>query len=220
MVVLAMLPARFKGAPGAGAAMAEAAMLMLGHGPDNWLSRNFTDLEIPGLGTVRAAMEALHRQSPEAAHRTLMRTVGHASSVIGAVYTDLDRVVALLHELRGEWLENNRKQAIPISIVLSGLFGDVHDCCGRAGLEEHTFLHSLGFRGATGRLPAAAELELLTMCGHGLISIRRIRDLISDIANGRTTPDAAARDIAKPCVCGIVNMERAAEVFTRLAGRL
>lgn len=217
MVVLAMLPARFKGVAGAGAAMAEAAMLMLGHGPDNWLSRNFTELEIPGLGAVRAAMEALHRESPEAAHRALMRTVGHASSVIGAVYTDLDRVVGLLRGLRGDWLDNNRKQGIPISIVLSGLFGDIHDCCGRAGAKEHTFLHSLGFRGTTGRLPATTELELLTMCGHGLISINRIRALVSDIEGGRITPEDAAHDIAKPCVCGIVNMERVAEVFTRLA---
>ncbi len=220
MVVLAMLPARCKSLPGAAAAMAEAAMLMLEHGPDNWLSRNFTEIEIPGMAAVRVAGQALQEASPELAARALMRTVGHASSVVGAVFTDLDRVVGLLDDLRGEWLDNNTRQGIPISIVLSGLFGDVHDCCGRAGLKEHTFLHSLGFRGATGRLPATTELELLTMCGHGLISLRRIRALVSDISSGRITADDAARDVAKPCVCGIVNMERAAEVFARLAHHL
>jgi hypothetical protein len=217
MVVLAMVPARFKGVPGVGAAMAEAAMLMLEHGPDNWVSRNFTELEIPGIGAARAALQALKQESPTLAAKTLMRTVGQGSSVVAAVYTDLEPVVGLLQDLQGTWLDDLRKKGVPISIVLSGLFGDIHSCCGRTGLKEHTYLHSLGFRGTTERLPSDTELELLTMCGHGLVSINRMRALVRDVGKGLITPEEAAHDIAKPCVCGIVNMERAAKVFARLA---
>jgi ferredoxin len=60
----------------------------------------FIDLEIPGMGSLQSAMRAIHRSSPATAEKTIMRAVGHSASVIGAVFTDLDRVVALLKNLQ------------------------------------------------------------------------------------------------------------------------
>ncbi|MBN1653137.1 MAG: hypothetical protein JXA30_05115 [Deltaproteobacteria bacterium] len=51
-------------------------------------------------------------------------------------------------------------------------------CCRNTKCKEHTYLHSLGFFGKVEDLPTEDELVLLTMCGHGLVSTRRVRDLI------------------------------------------
>jgi hypothetical protein len=99
--------------------------------------------------------------------------------VICALYTDLEDVSGLIDDLKGEWLENNRKHGYPVSIVLSGLFDDIHRCCEKTGSREHA--------------------------------------LVRDIRLGETTPAVAAENVARPCVCGIVNRERAAALFHRLA---
>jgi hypothetical protein len=99
---------------------------------------------------------------------------------------------------------------------LSGLFDDVNRCCQRTGSREHTYLHSLGFFGKTQDLPSEDELEIITMCGHGMIAARRVRWLVEGIRAGETTPAEAAENVARPCLCGIVNRERAGECFQRL----
>jgi hypothetical protein len=217
MVVLGMIPARLESKTGVSAAMAELAMKMLAHGPDNWMSRNFDQIKIPGFGSASGMLEALQKLSPDASAKLLLRTVSGRSSAIGVVYTDLDKIRALLEDLQGEWLGNNRREGLPISIVCSGLFGDVTDCCRQAGLTPHTYLHSLGFFGNSQALPGARELEIMTMCGHGLVSLGRIQQLVSELREGLITASEAADNIAKPCVCGIVNRDRAAEVIRILA---
>lgn len=217
IIVLAMIPVKYKRKQGIGAAMAELAEKMLAHGPHNWLSRNFPDLDIPQLGSKQALVRLMSRFRPEATRALLLRLVAERSSVLTAIYTDPEKVIALLQDLQGEWLKRNQEKGYPISIVLSGLFGDIHQCCGATGLREHTYLHSLGFHGRTERLPAAGELELLTMCGHGLISVLRVRDLLQKIRKQEMTARQAAAAIALPCVCGIVNQDRAEKIFSRLA---
>jgi hypothetical protein len=216
-VVLGVVPARLESKTGVSAAMAELAMKMLAHGPDNWTSRNFTQIRIPGLSSASGLSDGLQQLSPDAAAKLLMRTISGRSSAIAAVYTDLEKIRALLEDLQGEWLEHNRREGLPISIVCSGLFGDVTECCHRTDLTPHTFLHSLGFFGHSEKLPGRRELEIMTMCGHGLVSLGRIRQLVSELRDGTITVTDAADNIAKPCICGIVNRERAAEVIRVLA---
>jgi hypothetical protein len=216
IIVLAMIPSRYKQMEGIGAAMAELAGKMLAHGPANWLSRNFPDLEVPQLGSKQALVRLMASAWPDSTRALLFRLVAERSSVLTALYTDPQKVTALIQDLQGDWLENNRQQGYPISIVLSGLFGDVRQCCSQTGRHEHTYLHSLGFYGRAERLPAAGELELLTMCGHGLISIHRVRDLLQKIHRQEMTARQAAEQIAQPCVCGIVNRDRAEKIFSRL----
>ncbi|OGP55865.1 MAG: hypothetical protein A2V67_12445 [Deltaproteobacteria bacterium RBG_13_61_14] len=217
IIVLAMIPGKYKRKQGIGEAMAELAEKMLAHGPSNWLSRNFPDLDIPQLGSKQALVRLMSRFRPEATRALLLRLVAERSSVLTAIYTDPEKVIALLQDLQGEWLKRNREKGYPISIVLSGLFGDIHQCCGATGLREHTYLHSLGFRGRTERLPAAGELELLTMCGHGLISVHLVQHLVKSVRQKQLTARQAAEEIAQPCICGIVNQDRAEKVFLRLA---
>jgi hypothetical protein len=216
LIVLAMVPSEYKDDRGVAAAMSEIALKMLEHHPENWMSRNFTEIEIPRLGPAQALIEWSSGQWPDATRRLLMRGVGRASSAVTAVYTDVEDVVDLITELKGDWLARNRDNASPISVVLSGLFDDVRRCCQRTETQEHTFLHSLGFFGKVENLPSREELEIITMCGHGLVSANRVRDLVGKIKEGLPVHEAADR-IARPCVCGIVNRKRTGEVLRRLA---
>ena len=217
LIVLAMVQGKAKSKAGVAEAMSELAEKMLARGPQNWLSRTFPDLDVPQLGWKQPLLRWLHGRRPAETEAMLFRAVAEQSSVLTALYTDPEKVVALLHDLQGDWLDRNRKLGLPISIVLSGLFHDTHECCQKAGLTEHTYLHSLGFHGRADRLPGPTELELVTMCGHGLVSINRVKDLADQIRRREITPDQAAEEMAKPCICGIVNRERAARVFQKLA---
>jgi hypothetical protein len=147
----------------------------------------------------------------------LFKMVAERSNVLTAIYTNEEDVCSLLKDLSGSWLEDNRRRGTPISIVLSGLFSDIDKCCRKTGQHQHTYLHSLRVRGRVERLPAEGELELMTMCGHGLIAGQRVQHLAQQVGKGELTAEQAAAEVARPCVCGIVNRERAAKIFKRLA---
>ena len=215
--MLAMVPAQYKDVDGIRDAMGQLAAKMLEHGPDNWISRNFTEIAFPQLGAAQHLVRTLNGLSPTKVSNLLMGKVAQMSSVITAVYTDPGKVANLINDLKGDWLARNKKEGYPISIVLSGLIDDVHGCCQKTGFTEHTYLHSLGFFGRVQDLPSEDELSLITMCGHGLIAVNRVRSLVKRVRDGGIAPKEAANDIAKPCVCGIVNRERAEEIFRRLA---
>ncbi len=218
VIVLAMVPSKYKDKHGMGAAMSELAEKMLEHRPHNWLSRNFTDIRVPDLGPLQGPVAWMHKHWPERTERLLMHAVGRLSSVVTAVYTDPERAASLIKDLKGKWLERNREEGLPISIVLSGLFSDARQCCRETGTREHTYLHSLGFFGRVSELPGDKELEIITMCGHGLVAPSRVRHLIGLVKEGSITPGEAAEEVARPCVCGIVNKERAEGVFRDLTG--
>jgi hypothetical protein len=217
LVVLAYYPREYEHIDGMGSAMKDLALTLIKHKPDNWTSRNFTEIDIPDLGRLQSPLEWISKKWPEKGKRILMTLVGYASDAIAAVYNDPDTVSALLKELKGEWLPRNSENGHTVSIVLSGLPDHVHQCCKANELMEHTYLQSLGFYGKVKDLPSADELSLITMCGHGLISTNRIRSLITSIKEKRISPKEAALDIAAPCVCGIVNIARAEKVFAKLA---
>ena len=159
----------------------------------------------------------MHKHRPELANHLVVWILAHTRSGLSAVYTDLDTVKDLIKDLAGEWRGRNQQKGYPISIVLSGLAEDIQACCQEAGLTQHTYLHSLDLFGTVKDLPSEDELSLITMCGHGLVASARVKHLVERIRKGKLTPKKAAEDIARPCVCGIVNKQRAEEIFSRLA---
>lgn len=135
------------------------------------------------------------------------------------VFTDLESVEKLLTDLKGAWLARNKEKGYPVSIVLTGLTTDIHQCCQKAGITEHTYLQCLGpFGKRVKELPQNQdELSLITMCGHGFIARNRIRALVRRVQDGELTPAQAADDIGQPCRCGLRNKPRAEKIFARLA---
>jgi hypothetical protein len=128
-----------------------------------------------------------------------------------AVFTDLETLQKVLEELI--------QSDLGISINISGLLGEVHECCQKAGLERHSVEHSLGFWGAKDRLPEREILEFNTLCGHGLVSFNLIRKMVEYVKLRRLSPKEAAKIMAKCCVCGVFNPARAEILLKKMQER-
>lgn len=133
------------------------------------------------------------------------------TGIVTAVFNDPQDVLSLVKELKAKKLG--------ISVVLSGLFGDVRKICAGSGLTEHTANISLGIFGRTERLPEEPILEITTQCGHALVSPHLVKHIVRQIRKGKMTPEEGARKLVKPCVCGIVNPQRTERILERLAKR-
>ena len=103
-----------------------------------------------------------------------------------------------------------------VSIVVSGLFDKVGTCCREVGLKPHTVNVSLGIWGKKSKLPSEEILQIETMCGHNMISVALIEAKLKKIKSGALTPEAAAKQLARNCHCGIFNWERAMLIFNKL----
>ena len=130
-------------------------------------------------------------------------------AVITATFKDEADVVQMLKDLKNEDLG--------LSVVVSGLVDHVIDCCHKAGIEPHTVEHSLGRIGKTERLPPNEILEIATMCGHSMVSVGFIQEMVEKCRKGKCSPEEAAAELFKPCMCGIFNTDRAAMLIRLLA---
>lgn len=131
---------------------------------------------------------------------------------IHAVFSDKKKAINALKEVV--------KENMGLSVVVSGLFDVLKECCDAANIGFHTIEHSLGFFGNTEKLPSDEVLKVVTMCGHGLVSVNLVEKLVKDIKAGRTTSEKAANLMAKQCMCGIFNSDRAKETLNRIVEML
>jgi hypothetical protein len=127
---------------------------------------------------------------------------------VNVVFTDLAALQAVVEELTGADLG--------LCINISGLLEGAQACCHKAGIERHSVESSLGFWGATDRLPEREILEFNTLCGHGMVSFNFIRKMIEQVKLRRLTPKAAARMLGKCCECGVFNPVRAEKMLERI----
>jgi hypothetical protein len=130
-------------------------------------------------------------------------------AVIHAVFETREGLLRMLKALK--------KEDLGLSVVVSGLFDRVWECCREAGLEIHTINQSLGRWGRTDLLPPEPILHLNTMCGHGMVATGLIEKIIEDVRKGILTCEEAAEKLFKPCMCGIFNPHRAAALLRELA---
>lgn len=141
--------------------------------------------------------------SDEAVRRILVE-----NELVHAVYRSREQVIAALRDLKEEDLG--------LSVTVSGLTEAIHHCCRKTELTPHTIVMSLGIWGRTDLLPEEKIQEVATMCGHGLVSYNLVRELADEVKKGRLTARKAGEMLAKPCICGIFNPERAAELIEAL----
>ncbi|MGH9553937.1 MAG: hypothetical protein ACRD3W_31455, partial [Terriglobales bacterium] len=71
-----------------------------------------------------------------------------------------------------------------LSINMSASIEGAKECCKFAGLVRHSIGYSLGFEGATDKLPNRQLLKLTTMCGHGMVSASLARKMIDWVKEG------------------------------------
>ena len=128
---------------------------------------------------------------------------------IHAVFNDLGAAQKALAEII--------KSDLGLSVVVSGLFENAADCCRSAGIQYHSIEHSLGIWGQRDLLPDDRTLQILTMCGHGLVSANLVKTLAGAVRDGEKSAEEAAEMMARLCLCGIFNTQRAAVIIKEIA---
>jgi hypothetical protein len=115
-----------------------------------------------------------------------------------------------------EVLREIRDKELGVSVVVSGLFSHIDQDCRNLGLPMHTVNYSLGTWGKKEKLPDPKITEVTTMCGHGLVSFNLVQSLLKEVRRGKKTLAEASETLARPCVCGVFNTRRAAELLQAL----
>jgi len=130
-------------------------------------------------------------------------------TIVQCTFDNRERVVALLKQLKDD--------KPGISVIISGLTDVVQQCMDEAGLGRiHSLEYSMGTWGKTEKLPDYEVLELITMCGHAMISANLVDKLVRDIKRGRKTVKEAVLEMTKCCTCGNFNLTRAAQLLRKL----
>lgn len=127
------------------------------------------------------------------------------TSIVHAVFASREDLIGALRALE--------EADLGVSVIVSGLFDEVHDCCQGAGVKPHTEETSLGIWGKTDCLPEEEIMQFTTMCGHGQIAFNLVKKVIEDVKQGRKTLQQGAEELAKPCQCGVFNPVRAAAML-------
>ncbi len=104
-----------------------------------------------------------------------------------------------------------------LSVNVSTSIDGAEQCCFAAGIPRHSVGYSLGFEGATAKLPDSKVMMLSTMCGHGMVSHSLAKKLIDWVREGRRTPEQAASYMTRFCSCGVFNPTRAARILEEAA---
>ncbi len=155
----------------------------------------------PGL-TPLAHWRRDQRPDPE---RVIDDVEGYTT--MAAVFSTFEDMEAFVKELRDADLG--------VSINISAPMEAARRCCQEAGIKRHSVEYSLGFQGRVERLPDKVVLEIGTMCGHGMVSHSLVKKLLDWIKEGRRTPREATRYLARFCICGVFNTERAEKLFEK-----
>ena len=134
-----------------------------------------------------------------------------STSIVHGVFTDEQDVVEILKELKDADLG--------MSVVVTGIHAETEKSCQRSGLAKHTVENSLGIFGQSRKLPAEEILQLTTMCGHGMVTVKLIEDTAAKVKTGEMTAEQGAERLFKPCMCGIFNADRAARLLNAMAGK-
>jgi hypothetical protein len=164
---------------------------------------------VPIVETVLKYKPANIIGAPMGLDEEQVRKLVPRGGILTAVFNNQEDVRNLIAEIK--------EKKLGISMVLSGLFSDVRCLCQANDLKEHTYNVSLGIFGQTNKLPDHKTLEIITQCGHALISPHLVKDIVKKIKRGKMTPEEGAQMLIKPCVCGIGNPQRMERLLQDLA---
>jgi len=135
--------------------------------------------------------------------------IANLQKIAHVVFDNQEAVIAFLKDLK--------KADLGLSVTLSGIYEKVDECLAKAGLKHHTANFSLGVWGRTEKLPGNDILEVITMCGHALISANLVKAMVGDIKAKTKTPEEAAKALMPQCACGVFNPARAAKLMAAMA---
>ena len=125
----------------------------------------------------------------------------------GAVFSEYDDLVGVIKDLK--------EADLGICTVVSGIFDELFRACKEAGIKAHTINMSGGVHGRVDLLPDPWILEITTMCGHAAVSPYLVKHLLQMIKTDKISIDRASVEMAKQCVCGFFNVDRAKEILNK-----
>jgi hypothetical protein len=128
-------------------------------------------------------------------------------TTVSAVFDNFEAVKAFVADLK--------ELDLGLSVNIASIPEKAVECCHACGLTRHSVEYSLGFHGRTEKLPDDASLQLMTMCGHGMISATFARKMLDWVRTGRRTAQEASRCMARFCVCGSFNPARAVQILNK-----
>jgi len=114
-------------------------------------------------------------------------------------------------------LKDIKESDLGLSLVVSGIFDCVKGMCQKNGIHRHAATYSLGIWGKTEKLPPDEVLDVITMCGHGMVSAGRVNAMADEVRAGRKSAEDAAKELASQCDCGVFNPSRTAKLLAALA---
>ncbi|MBT8334022.1 MAG: hypothetical protein HKP41_18700 [Desulfobacterales bacterium] len=158
--------------------------------------------EVVNFGSSHSGKCYLAGLKPEEYASSLDNSYG-----IIATFADREAVLGVLKKMKEEGLG--------ISVVVSGLIEEVKNIATEAGLTLHTALLSLGTYGKKNLLPEDEVLQIVTMCGHSLVSSGLVRSVFKKVRSGEMTAEEGALQLTRPCSCGIFNTVRCQELMTQ-----
>jgi len=154
------------------------------------VARGFNDTNPKAREKLIKIGEILEKHNPT---NMIIKPAWKVSTVIQGAFENKKDVKDLLKVLK--------KEDLGVSIVVSGLISEIIPVLNDIDLKPHTIHLSLGIFGKKDKLPSEEILELTMMCGHHCISPQS---------------EKAAEKLAKPCVCGIFNPNRAKMLLKKL----
>jgi hypothetical protein len=128
---------------------------------------------------------------------------------VGAAFSDRSRLKTVLKKIK--------EADLGISVVVSGNYKAVFDILKEIGIKPHTVNMSLGVFGKKDILPREEVLGMSTMCGHGMVTTKRIDNVIKAVKSGKLTPEEGGKRLASTCTCGIFNPEIAAKMLKKIS---
>ncbi|KJS23221.1 MAG: hypothetical protein VR72_02175 [Clostridiaceae bacterium BRH_c20a] len=126
---------------------------------------------------------------------------------VRCVFDSYEKVKLLVAELK--------KRDYGLSVTISGLIDNIVKLSRENDIKPHSINLSIGVYGKVEALPDESVLNLVTMCGHGMVSERLVKQAVERVKKGTWDIDKAAVEIAKPCHCGIFNVERAKQILNK-----
>lgn len=129
----------------------------------------------------------------------------NCQTVVHAMFDDKDNIAGFLKDLADA--------EIGYSVVVSGLFDNLFECCRHAHITPHGLTQALGVMGRTDELPDEKAMELTSMCGHAQVSVGMVNNVVQKIKSGEITTEEAGLELAMPCTCGVFNFKRAAKLL-------
>jgi len=169
------------------------------------VARGFNDTNPEAREKLIKIGEILEQHNPT---NMIIKPAWKVSTVIQGAFENKKDVKDLLKVLK--------KEDLGVSIVVSGLISEIIPVLNDIDLKPHTIHLSLGIFGKKDKLPSEEILELTMMCGHHCISPQSVENYVNLIKRGKISIEKAAEKLAKPCVCGIFNPNRAKMLLKKL----